>query len=198
MVLPLFDFRTFIWVLFAFLFGAFPFAVWLTSLSGTDVRAVGDRNPGATNALKAGGWKNGLAVLFLDVTKAALPVGAAHLLFDYKGPGMLAIAMAPMIGHAYSPFLNFKGGKAVATALGVWIGLTLWEVPLVAIIGLVFWFALLRKSGWAVLLTLLGIAGYLLLFRPELLLLEVLALQIILLIWKHRFEFRLSPRPNRR
>jgi len=191
LVMP--DIQTVLWVAFAFLCGALPFSVWVTSLGGADARTVGDHNPGATNALKAGGWKSGLAALLLDVSKAAIPVGLACQVFGLRGSGLLLIAIAPMLGHAYSPFLKFRGGKALATALGVWIGLTIWDVPLVALAGIVFWFVLLRNSGWAVLLSLLGIAAYLLLLRPEPLLLEVLGLQSLLLLWKHRQDLRKMP-----
>lgn len=193
MELALFDWRTFLWSLVGFLCGSLPFSVWVTGLAGADVRAVGDHNPGATNALKAGGWKSGLAALFLDTSKAAVPVGLACQIFGVRGPGLLAIALAPILGHAYSPFLKFKGGKALATALGVWIGLTIWDVPLVALVGIILWFVLLKNSGWAVVLALAGMATYLIWFRPDTLLLEILGLQSILLIWKHRYDLRQIP-----
>lgn len=179
-----------LWLAFAFLSGALPLSVWVTKLTaGRDPRAVGDHNPGATNALKSGGKWVGLAALLLDVSKAAAPVGLAYQIFDIRGPAMAAIALAPMLGHAYSPFLRFRGGKALATALGVWIGLTLWDVPLVALTGITVWFLLLKNSGWAVLFTLAGMAVYLFIFRPEPLFLWVLGLQTVLLLWKHRLDF---------
>jgi acyl phosphate:glycerol-3-phosphate acyltransferase len=172
----------------AFLLGALPLSVWVTQLAGKDPRAVGDNNPGATNALKAGGKWVGLAALILDVSKAAAPIGLAYQILDLSGPWMVAIALAPSLGHAYSPFLRFKGGKALASVLGAWIGLTLWDVPLVALAGITLWFILLKNSGRAVVLTLIGMAIYLYFVRPEPLFFWVLGLQSILLIWKHRFE----------
>ncbi len=177
-----------LWLFFSFLSGALPLSVWVTKLAGKDPSAVGDRNPGATNALKAGGKWVGLAALLLDVSKAAAPVGLAYQIFDIRGPAMVAIVLAPMLGHAYSPFLGFKGGKALAAALGVWIGLTFWDVPLVALAGVTVWFLLLKNSGWTVVLTLAGMAVYLYFFRPEPLFFWVLGLQAVLLIWKHRFD----------
>lgn len=174
---------------FAFLLGALPFSVWVARLAGTDPRAVGDQNPGATNALKAGGKWVGLAALLLDVSKAAAPVGLAYQVFGLHGPVMAVIAFAPMLGHAYSPFLRFRGGKALATALGVWIGLTWWDVPLVALTGITVWYLLLKRSGLAVLLTLAGVGVYLFFVRPEPLFFWVLGLQTALLSWKHRQEF---------
>ncbi len=181
-------FSPIIFFLFSFLCGALPFSIWISQLAGKDPRAVGDRNPGATNALKAGGKWVGLAVLMLDVSKAAAPVGLAYQIFEIRGPWMAAIALAPMLGHAYSPFLKFKGGKALASTLGVWIGLTIWDVPLVALTGITLWFVLLKNSGRAVMLTLAGMAVYLYFFRPEPLFFWILGLQTILLAWKHRVE----------
>lgn len=179
-----------LWLVFAFLSGALPLSVWVTKLAaGRDPRAFGDHNPGATNALKSGGKWIGLAALLLDISKAAAPVGLAYQIYGIRGPAMAALALAPMLGHAYSPFLGFKGGKALATALGVWIGLTIWDVPLVALIGISFWFLLLKNSGWAVLLTLTGMGIYLSIFRPEPLFFGVLGLQTVLLLWKHRLDF---------
>ena len=103
---------------------------------------------------------------------------------------MAAIALAPMLGHAFSPFLNFKGGKAVATAFGVWIGLTLWDVPLVALTSIVILFLLLRNSGWAVLSTLVVMGVFIFFARPDPLLFWVLGLQFVLLAWKHRAELK--------
>ncbi|GAB4491950.1 MAG: hypothetical protein OHK0031_15000 [Anaerolineales bacterium] len=145
--------------LLAFFSGAIPFSVWLPRLAGRDPRLVGDKNPGATNAFKAGGKFIGLAALLLDISKAAAPVGLAYQIFGWRGAPMLWIALAPSLGHAWSPFLRFRGGKALATVLGAWIGLTLWDVPLVALAGISLWFVLLKNSAWAVLLTLLGVEG---------------------------------------
>jgi acyl phosphate:glycerol-3-phosphate acyltransferase len=178
----------FLLLFFSFLLGALPLSVWVTKLAGKDPRAVGDKNPGATNALKAGGKWVGLAALLLDVSKSAAPVGMAYQILGLDGPWMAAIALAPSLGHAYSPFLRFKGGKALATVLGAWIGLTLWDVPLVALGGITLWFLLLKKSGWAVVFTLLGMTAYLYFFRPESLFFWVLGLQSVLLVWKHRFD----------
>jgi len=179
---------SFLLLFFSFLCGALPLSVWATKLAGKDPRTVGDQNPGATNALKAGGKWVGLAALMLDVSKSAAPVGLAYQIFGLDGPWMAAIALAPSLGHAYSPFLRFRGGKALATVLGAWIGLTLWDLPLVALAGITLWFVLLKKSGWAVVLTLAGMAVYLYFFRPEPLFFWVLGLQSVLLVWKHRFE----------
>lgn len=182
-----------LWVFFAFFCGSLPFSIWVSRLADADPRTIGDGNPGATNAFKAGGKWIGLAALLLDVSKAALPVGLACQVYGLHGPALTAVAIAPSIAHAWSPFLRLRGGKAVATVLGAWIGLTLWDVPLVALAGVTLWFLLLKNSGWALLLTLLGMAAYLILARPEATLFWVLALQAALLLWKYRDDLRRPP-----
>ncbi len=185
-----------LWTALSFLSGSLPFAVWLARLKGKDVQAIGDRNPGAFNALRAGGTALGIAVLLLDISKAAAPIGLAYYEFGWRGARMIPIAIAPMLGHAYSPFLGFKGGKAIATALGVWIGLTLWKVPVVALTALTLFYLTLRNSGWSLLFTLITLGVYLWLFLPESSFFVILALQSALLLWKHRADLRQAPWQN--
>lgn len=179
----------------ALLCGSLPFSVWLTRLFlRQDVRRYGDGNPGAANAFRAGSTLVGLLVLLLDITKAAAPVGWAYFNLAYRGLPMFLIAMAPVLGHAFSPFLGFRGGKAVAVTLGVWVGLTLWKIPLVAVPLVVFWNALLDLPGWAVMLALAGIAVALLTVMVDPLLLAVLVGQVVVLAWTHRADLRKWPR----
>lgn len=155
--------QRFLWVGLSFLIGAFPFAVWLGRLYGVDVRAVGDGNPGATNAWKAGGWRLGVPVLVLDFIKAALPVGVARQAWGWDGGWLIAVSLAPILGHAFSPFLRGRGGKALAATFGVWTGLTLAEGPLVLGSSLaVAMLGLRLRDGWSVALGLLALLADLL------------------------------------
>jgi glycerol-3-phosphate acyltransferase PlsY len=186
-----------LWAALAFLLGALPFSVWVGRLAGQqDIRSVGDKNPGATNVLRSAGFLWFSLAMLLDISKAAAPIGLAYQVFDWRGWPMWLIAMAPVAGHAISPFLGWKGGKAVATAFGAWIGLTLYTVPAVSLVALVFWFGLITISGWAIMLALLTIGLYLLMFNPDPLLLAVLVGQIALLGWTHRAD--LAQRPSLR
>jgi len=181
-------------VLLSFLSGSLPFSVWLGKiLRGTDVRRFGDGNPGATNAFRAAGAAVGLLVLALDVSKGAAPVGLAYFNLGYRGLTMCLIATAALLGHAFSPFLGFRGGKGLAVALGVWIGLTLWRMSLPALLLVLFWTALLDAAGWAVMLTLAGMLAILLLWMPDPLLLAVLVGQAVILAWTHRADLRRRP-----
>jgi glycerol-3-phosphate acyltransferase PlsY len=126
------------WILISFLSGSIPFSVWLGRIFlGLDIRQFGDGNPGATNVFKAGSPLLGTITLLLDVTKAAIPVGLSYSTLNYRGIPMFLIAIAPLVGHTFSPFLGFKGGKALATTLGIWIGLTTWQASLPAVFGVV-------------------------------------------------------------
>ena len=116
-------------------------------------------NPGATNVLRAGGMGWYLLALMLDITKGALPVGWAAHIAGISGWSLIPVALAPTLGHAFSPFLKFRGGKSVAASLGIWIGLTIWKIPLVALTLLTIFSLLITPSGWAVLFTLAGGSG---------------------------------------
>ena len=106
-------------VFIAFIFGSFPFSVWLGKLLlGVDVRQYGDGNPGAANVFQIGNKLVGVVSLILDVSKAAAPVGFAYFNMGIRGNTMALIAIAPILGHVFSPFLRFRGGKALAVALG--------------------------------------------------------------------------------
>lgn len=190
---------TLFWTLLAFLLGALPFSVWVGRLVlGLDIRHFGDKNPGATNVLRAGGYLPFSLALALDISKGALPLGLAVHIFGLSGWGLVPLALAPPLGHAFSPFLNWRGGKAIAAAFGVWIGLTLWTMPLIALLLLVLFSLLVRPSGWAVLLTLAGMLAALLGWFDDLVLLAVWAGHTLLLIWNHRQDLAIRPSLRRR
>jgi len=117
--------------LLGYLIGSIPFGVVVSRLLGvTDPRSAGSRNVGFTNVLRVGGKQAGFLTLIGDTGKGWLVGWAATLLF-YQESTILLMTMASIVGHLHSVFLNFKGGKGVATALGAvlgvapWIGLTL-------------------------------------------------------------------------
>ncbi len=184
-----------LFILMAFLCGALPFSVWLGKIFvKVDVRTLGDGNPGAANAFRTGNRLVGLVALLLDVSKAAVPVGLAYFNLGLRGLPMFFIAVAPLLGHVFSPFLGFRGGKGLSTALGIWIGLTVWKASLAAVLGAVVGIAFLTPPGWAVMLSLAGILGALLVWLPDPLLLAVLASQILILAGTHRHDLRQRPR----
>ena len=109
---------TILWFLAAFLIGGFPTGVFISKRKyGLDVREVGSGNIGASNVRRVFGWYAGLLTFFIDFLKGAIPLwlvmksGTSPLLVD--GVGIFLV-----LGHCFSPFLGFKGGKGVATSLG--------------------------------------------------------------------------------
>jgi glycerol-3-phosphate acyltransferase PlsY len=104
-------------LLLAYLFGSIPAGVLVARAYGVDIRKVGSGNIGATNVLRALGWGPALVVAFFDVFKGGIAVLIARAL----GPAdwlLGGVALMAVLGHNYSVFLGFKGGKGVATSFG--------------------------------------------------------------------------------
>jgi glycerol-3-phosphate acyltransferase PlsY len=114
----------------AYLAGSIPFGVLLARLfAGVDVRTVGSGNIGATNVARAGGKKLGIAVLLLDAAKAIAPILVARAVFaghPRAEAWTVAVALAAFCGHLFPVWLGFKGGKGVATGLGIFVVLSPW------------------------------------------------------------------------
>jgi len=108
-----------LWCLVAYLAGSIPFGLVLMKLAGKgDVRKSGSGNIGATNVLRTGGKALGILTMVLDITKGFVPVYLARRWG--LPPQMLSfVALAGVVGHIFTPWLRFKGGKGVATAMGV-------------------------------------------------------------------------------
>lgn len=182
-------------VLIAFVCGSLPFSVWLGKLFlRVDVRGYGDGNPGATNVFRAGSKIVGLFALLLDVSKAAVPVALAYHNLGVRGAPMFFISIAPVLGHVFSPFLRFQGGKALAVTLGVWIGLTTWKASLAAVAVVLIGMAFTATTGWAVMAGLAGILAALLIWMPDPLFLAVWVGVTLILIWTHRADLSHPPR----
>jgi glycerol-3-phosphate acyltransferase PlsY len=122
-----------------FLCGSVPFGLILTRLAGAgDIRTIGSGNIGATNVLRTGRKGLALATLLADLAKGAVPVALASA---WLGPDVaVATALGAVLGHCFPPWLGFRGGKGVATAAGVILGLTpLVVLPALAVFVLVVW-----------------------------------------------------------
>src|SRR5262245_53938849 len=141
-MISLASYSAFSWAAFiavAYLSGSIPFGVLMGKARGIDVRVHGSRNIGATNVGRVLGWRWGLLCFVLDALKGAIPVAAAGVAQGLWGkvpselsPSdqwlWLSTAVASLLGHLYSPWLGFRGGKGVATAFGtllaMWAALT--------------------------------------------------------------------------
>jgi glycerol-3-phosphate acyltransferase PlsY len=106
----------------AYLAGSIPTGVLLGRLAGIDVRSAGSGNIGATNVARTAGRKLGLLTLVCDALKGLLPVLVTRAL-GFGSTIVAATAVAALVGHVFSVFLRFHGGKGVATGVGVLIGL---------------------------------------------------------------------------
>ncbi len=131
----------FLALLLSFLVGAIPFGVLIGRARGVDVRAAGSGNIGATNVWRVLGPKAGTAAFVLDVLKGV----AGPLIGRWLHVGEVGIALCGIVavmGHTFSPFLGFKGGKGISTSLGALFGL----IPVVALIAFAFWGVVLGVS----------------------------------------------------
>ena len=177
---------TLAFVVCAYLLGSVSFAVLMSKAFGlADPRTYGSGNPGATNVLRSGKKAAAALTLLGDAAKGTVAV----LLAQYYAPEnytlIAAVALAVFMGHLFPIFLRFKGGKGVATALGVLLALNIWLglacLATWLLVALVF-----RLSSLAALLAAAATPVYAYLFglpREYLLVASVLSL---LLIWRHK------------
>ncbi|CAB1129268.1 Glycerol-3-phosphate acyltransferase [Candidatus Hydrogenisulfobacillus filiaventi] len=117
----------------AFLLGAVPFGwIWSRVRYGVDIRSQGSANIGATNVARTHGWRAGLGVLALDAAKGALPPALALAWWPGRPAAAALAGLMPLLGHVFSPFLGFKGGKGVAAGVGALAALD-WRVAAAAV-----------------------------------------------------------------
>lgn len=177
--------------LLGYLLGSIPFGLILGKLAGLgDVRTIGSGNIGATNVLRTGRKDVAAATLFLDAAKGT----AAVLLAAQFGPATAAIAgIGALVGHCFPVWLRFKGGKGVATFLGVLIGLSWPHAALFAVIWIGMAVTLRYSSLAALTAGLVVVLGAFFLSGTPLgsiALGEVFLVMVALIFWKHRDNIR--------
>ena len=183
--------------IWGFFLGSIPFSYLVGRLiAQADIRRFGDGNPGAINAWRAGGWPAGIPATLLDFLKGAMPVGVARIVMSVSGWGLFPVALAPVVGHAFSPFLRLRGGKGIAATFGAWAGLTLAEGPMALGVSMSVFYAGQTSDAWSVILGMVGFLGYLLLRGSDPGMLAIWGGHFLLLSWKHRRELRERPRPR--
>jgi glycerol-3-phosphate acyltransferase PlsY len=175
------------WLLipFAYFLGSLSSAVITSHLMGLpDPREGGSKNPGATNVLRLGGKKAAIITLLGDMLKGLLPLAVAKA-WDAQAPVLAAVGLAAFLGHLYPVFFGFKGGKGVATALGVLTGYS-WLVGLATLLTWLSVAFVSRISSLAALVAsaLASVYVWFLLRSPELT--AATLLMCSLLFWRHK------------
>ena len=136
----------------SYLLGATPTSYIAGKLGrGIDLREHGSKNLGATNVYRILGWKYAIPVALIDIAKGAIPV----LLAPSSPHAWLPLAAggAAVLGHMFSPYVSFKGGKGVATAAGMFLALA----PFAVLIAIAVWVACLWLTGYVSLSSIIGV-----------------------------------------
>mgnify|MGYP003986319001 FL=1 len=190
----------------AYLAGSIPFGLLIARLKGVNIREHGSKNIGATNVGRVLGKKYGLLCFFLDVLKGAVPVYIVGMITSSIGQPIeqtstnvmllwITVALAALLGHMYSPWLNFGGGKGVATTFGGMVAMwPLLTIPI--LLAFLAWVITLKATKLISLASL--IASLVLFFDAVVLvllestlqhawpLLAVTGLITCMVFWKHR------------
>jgi len=141
-----------LWLLGGYLMGSIPTSYLAARFgAGVDLREQGSRNLGATNVYRVLGWKYAIPVGLFDVAKGAVPVLLASRWSDQAWLP-LAVGVAAVLGHVFTIFMRFKGGKGVATAAGVVLALA----PAALGVSALVWLAVLTATGYMSVASMLG------------------------------------------
>ena len=172
-------------VLIGYLAGSLSTGIIVARLMGLgDPREDGSGNPGATNLLRLGGRSAAAATLLGDALKGVLPVLAGHALG--LSNGLLAlVGLAAFLGHLYPIFFGFRGGKGIATGLGVLVAWS-WLVGLAVMLSWLAVAALMRMSSLAALVSFALAPLYALLITGSRSLAAAAAVMALLTTWRHR------------
>jgi len=157
---------TILLAVFAFGLGACPLSVWIGRwFLGRDIREYGDGNPGAANVFRAGGHKSGYLAVILDVAKGIPFVFLAHSYFELADLAVMAVALSAILGHAFSPLLRWRGGKAIAVTFGVLLALPQHEMLIAFTAFMVLGFLFIEIDAWTVMFGAAGSLAYLAITR---------------------------------
>jgi glycerol-3-phosphate acyltransferase PlsY len=181
-----------LWLMASYFVGAIPTSYLAGRLfRGIDLREHGSKNLGATNVYRTLGWKYAIPVGLFDIAKGAVPVLVFAPRVSDSQVFALGCGIAAILGHVFSVFVRFRGGKGVATAAGVMLGLT----PLALGVAALTWLLIVALSGYVSLASIAAaavfpVAVYVLerLERPEILWLDILVAAAI--VWLHRANIR--------
>jgi glycerol-3-phosphate acyltransferase PlsY len=188
-------FLTVVLAVCAFWLAACPFAVWIGRyILSKDIRNFGDGNPGSTNVFRAGSIKWGILALFLEIGKGFPFVFLAFSYFKLTAISVILVALCAVLGHAFSPILKFKGGKALAVTGGVILAISPNFIFLILIAFMAIFFLFVEQDAWTVIFSFtcgciaLGVLQGL---NWETIL---IALILIILVIKHISDLKAMPR----
>lgn len=172
-----------LWICLSYCIGAVPYGLlFARAFCGIDPRYAGSNSVGATNVARLCGLPWGIATLACDILKGTIPMVIA-LYINTDGVFLTFVGLAAVMGHLFSCFMNFKGGKAVATSIGVFLPLAFYPLLVAsALCVLVIW-----RSGFVSLgsLTLVSLMPILLLFFGLWKYIVLSLCIMVLVFWKH-------------
>lgn len=174
------------YVLTAFFLGSLPFGHWLALARGVDLREQGSGNTGATNVGRVLGKKWGIFVFVLDLGKGWIAVALAKSVGNLPESWSVTVGVFAVLGHVFSPWLGFRGGKGVATSAGILIGLAPWVALGVALI----WFLTFQMSRTVSVASLCAATAFPLFvfwLMPEQKVFQWISIGMTVLVWfRHR------------
>lgn len=176
----------------AYLLGATPTSYWVgRAFHGVDLREHGSGNLGATNAFRVLGWRSALPVVLIDIAKGFIPTAYFAGWAGVGFPWSLGFGIAAIGGHMFSLWVGFKGGKGMATGLGVFLALA----PIASGIAFVLWLALTFGTGYVSVGSIAAAAALpmLIAFTPHeggMTLVYVATPLAVFIVWKHRANIR--------
>lgn len=171
----------------AYLLGSVPFGLLISKAKGVDIRKQGSGNIGATNVLRCLGKPLGITCFVLDALKGYLPAALFPVIGKVDPTFGILFGTAAILGHNFPVFLNFKGGKGVATSAGVLLGVA----PLAVAIGVLTWVIVFKISGYVSLGSIIAalvvvITGWVRAGKDGKTVAVALTLLGALTIWRHR------------
>lgn len=178
--------RFILFLIFSYLLGSIPTGYLISKSKGTDIRRVGSGNIGGTNVARAFGWKWGLLVAMIDILKGVIPVSLAIYSFHFNEWQIAMVALAAILGHVFPVWLDFKGGKGVATLLGALLVLFGWKIFLIWLFCWILVLAILRIMSLTNLILVLSLPFFFWIFFHSFLYFIFGVVAAGILWWAHR------------
>jgi glycerol-3-phosphate acyltransferase PlsY len=179
----------------AFWLAACPFAVWIGKyLLSKDIRNFGDGNPGTTNVFRAGSAKWGVLALLIEIGKGYPFVFLAFSYFKLPAIPVMIVALCAVLGHAFSPILKFKGGKALAVTGGVILAISPLQAFISILAFMLVFYLCVEQDSWTVIFSFTCSCITMGILQGLNWITILIALILVILIIKHFNDLRTMPR----